>query len=88
MEHVFTSEYMEFDIDSARADVEIAKLRLTLLEVLHAAGVALHSNFVGGDEAKWQHPSQRESLIELSNACKLAMASQTPSEAPATEHAA
>lgn len=73
MTSVFTSDYLEFDVAAARADAENAALKLALLEVLYAAGHALHSNFVSGDEAKWKDPAQRASLIELSDACKAAM---------------
>ena len=73
MTSVFTSDYLEFDVAAARADAENAALKLALLEVLYAAGHALHANFVSGDEAKWKHPAQREALIGLSDACKAAM---------------
>lgn len=73
MTNVFTSDYMEFEVASARAEVETAALRLALLEVLYAAGRALHANFVAGNEAKWRHDDQREALIELSDACRAAM---------------
>ena len=74
MQEVFTNEYLCFDaaaIDrevlEASKGMEIANLRHTIMEILDAAGGALHSNFVSGDEPKWKHPSQRESLIQLSN---------------------
>ncbi len=74
MSDVFTNDHLEFEVASARASAERAALKLTLLEVLYAAGHALHANFVSGDEAKWKHDAQREALIELSDACKAAMA--------------
>jgi hypothetical protein len=74
MSGIFTGEYMEGEVKLARAEAHQAALRASMLELLMAAGNALHSNFVSGDEAKWKHPSQRESLIELSDACHAVLA--------------
>jgi hypothetical protein len=84
---VFTNDYLIFEVEAARAEAQNAALKLTLLEVLYAAGHALHANFVSGDEAKWKHEAQREALIGLSDACKAAMAKLSAKGAPEMEKA-
>jgi hypothetical protein len=79
IEKVFTSDYLCFELSALEAreseaekDLDIARLRHQLMKVLYEVGNALHSNFVAGDEAKWRHPGQRESLITLSDLAKTA----------------
>lgn len=78
-ERVFTAEHLEgqfeaikLEQDRAALILENAVLRATIVRVLEAGGHALHAIFVSGDEVKWRHPSQREALIDLSNALRSA----------------
>lgn len=70
---VFTNDYLQFEVEQAAVEAHRAIIKLNLLKVLDAAGHALHCNFVSGDEAKWKHESQRQSLLDLSDACKAAL---------------
>lgn len=72
--NVYTGEYREAEFARVKADEDLQEMRLDLASlrslcarVLQTGGLALHCNFVAGDEPKWKDPSQRESLIELSS---------------------
>lgn len=72
---VFTAEYSEGEYalirteqDVASLKLDIAVLRASVTRILEIGGNALHSCFVAGGEPKWTDSSQREGLIELSDA--------------------
>ncbi|NTG07207.1 hypothetical protein [Rhizobium rhizogenes] len=54
--------------EKAEVDLENAQLKEVIVGLLSAGGHALHAMFEAGGEPKWRHPSERESLIELSDA--------------------
>lgn len=60
---------IQFEKDAERLHEEAVMFR-SVAEVMHVAGGALHSVFMAGDEPKLKHTSQREHLIDLSNALK------------------
>lgn len=74
---VFTTDDVEDDLaraiqreKDALENLQWATANVSTVRIMHIAGNALHALFMAGDEPKWKHPCQRESLMELSDALK------------------
>lgn len=74
---VFTNEHLEGVYESVRADrrqaelqLENAKLKEAIVDLLDAGGHALHVMFEAGGEPKWRVPEERAGLIALSDKLK------------------
>lgn len=66
-------ESIRADRRKAEADLESAKLREALVDVIEVGGNALHVIFRAGGEPKWRVPEEREQLVQLSNALRIAL---------------
>lgn len=71
---VFTNDHLEGVYESVRADrrqaelqLENARLREMLVDLIEAGGNALHVMFEAGGEPKWRVPEERERLIAMSD---------------------
>lgn len=72
--NVFINDHLEGVYESVRADcrqaelqLENAKLRVMIVDLIQAGGSALHVMFEAGGEPKWRVPEERERLLELSD---------------------
>lgn len=75
MKPVFTTDHLEGYCEyiraarrQAQAELENALLKEMIVDLIEAGGNAVHAMFVAGGEPKWRHPSERERLMQLSDA--------------------
>lgn len=71
---VFRNDYLEDFFQNMRSDVrraelelENAKLKVVVVDLIQSGANVLHSMFEAGGEPKWRVPEEREYLLELSD---------------------
>lgn len=71
---VFINDHLEGVYESVRAarrqaelELEVSRLRETIVDLIEAGGSALHATFEAGGEPKWRVPEERERMIALSD---------------------